>query len=177
MATTFSGNVASKAGWTWIDHVGQAPVVDSNEHQYEKEFTHGVNPYQANAVWHAEFQVLAPGQTRLVELDLLQPALFGDLITIPLAKVKVLQVINRNTEGDGYLLVGGAQEHAWAEPFGSATDRVKVMPDSPLLLVNARNGWQVPDGASVLAIQAIGGSVTFDIVIIGILAENPPPST
>jgi hypothetical protein len=118
-------------------------------------------------------------------LDVARPArhlpdhrqsLFGDLITIPLARVKAILVINKNTAG-GYLLVGGAEADEWDAPFGASGDTVKVMPGSPLLLANAGEGWPVELGQSALRIAAADGNVTFDCAVLGTLPDEGASSS
>jgi hypothetical protein len=46
-------------------------------------------------------------------------------------------------------------------------DTLKVMPSSPLLLANVRDGWEVDLGSEMLKIEAVGGDVLFDVAILG----------
>jgi len=173
MTTTFNSTIAAELGWTWRDHVGTAPIVDSNRLSFSKDLGDGDGTGQANAVWHAENQSLSAGQSLVLELDLLEQSLFGDLIGVPLAKVKSLLIVNKNTAGAGYLLVGGASNDPWYAPFGTPGDTLKVMPGSPLLLAHVGDGWEVGFESHALRLVAVGDSVTFDIAIIGTLAATP----
>jgi hypothetical protein len=73
--------------------------------------------------------------------------------------------------------VGGAAADPWAEPFGSADDTVQVMPQSPLLLANLRDGWAVNPGSTDVEIAAAGGGVTFDVAVLGTLAGTGSSSS
>jgi hypothetical protein len=167
MTTTLDSAITAELGWTWRDHVDEAPIVDSNHLQFNLNLPDGDQSGQANAVWHAENQSLGAGDSRILELDLLEESLFGDLITIPMAKVKALLIVNKNSAGSGYLLVGGAAEHPWYAPFGAPGDTVKVMPGSPLLLTCPGEGWEVGLESHALRLVAVGASVSFDVAILG----------
>jgi hypothetical protein len=51
------------------------------------------------------------------------------------------------------------------------------MPQSPLVLANVRDGWDVAPGSTDLAIAAAGGEVTFDVAILGTLAGSESSSS
>lgn len=169
MITTLDSLIGAQLGWTWRDHVGTAPIVDSNHHLFSKRLTDGSAAGQANAVWHVEARSLATGESLTLELDLLEQTLFGDLITIPMAKIKAILIVNQNTTSPGYLLVGGALSDPWYAPFGAASHTVKVMPGSPLLLAHAGVGWDVEQNSHALRIAAVDGAVVFDMAILGTL--------
>jgi hypothetical protein len=171
MITTLESVIHVELGWTWRDHVGAAPIVDSNHHRCTVRLADGTAARQANAVWHVEDQTLAAGQSLTLDLDLLEQALFGDRITIPLATVKALLIVNKNASELGHLLVGGATDDPWYAPFGAPEHTVKVLAGSPLLLANTGSGWDVGLDHHALRIAAIDGSVTFDVAILGTLPE------
>jgi len=170
MTTTLQSSIAAQLGWTWTDQVGSSAIIDSNRFQFRKQLADGVDADEADAVWHVEDEPLAPGASVTFDLDALEQACFGDTITIPLSKVKALLVVNKSASG--YLLVGAAAEDEWHAPFGAAGNTVKVMPDSPLLLVHSRDGWNVEPGSTALKIAAIGAESVFDVAILGTLAGD-----
>jgi len=65
----------------------------------------------------------------------------------------------------------------WYAPFGASGDTVKVMPDSPLLLANSRDGWDVQAGNTALKIAAAEADVTYDVAILGTLAGGSSSSS
>ena len=172
MTTTLRSTIAAQLGWTWHDQLGTCLITDSNRLDFSRDLADGSGSHQADAVWHAQDQTLEAGHSTTLDLDMLQQSLFGDLITIPLATVKAILVVNKNTTESGYLLVGGADADEWDAPFGAAGDTVKVMPGSPLLLANAGDGWPVEAGESALKIAAVGAGVTFDVAVLGTLPEE-----
>ena len=177
MTTTLRSAIAAQLGWTWIDQIGTSLITDSNRFQFHKELADGADADQADAIWHAEDQALGAGESVTFELDALEQTCFGDTITIPLSKVKAILIVNKNTAGDGYLLVGGAAVDEWYAPFGASGDTAKVMPDSPLLLANSRDGWDVEVGTTALKIAAVGDEAAFDVAVLGTLAGGSGSSS
>jgi len=171
MITTLESVIHVDLGWTWRDHVGVAPIVDSNHHRFTRRLADGTAAGQANAVWHVEDRALAAGQSLTLDLDLLEQSLFGDRITIPLATIKALLIVNKNASEPGRLLVGGATAHPWYAPFGAPDQTVMVLAGNPLLLANTGSGWAVGLENHALRIAAIDGPVTFDMAILGTLPE------
>jgi len=169
MTTTLRSAITAQLGWTWRDQVGTSAIIDSNRLRFDKSLADGDEADQADAVWRAEDQTLSAGESTTLELDAPTESCFGDTITIPMAKVKAILIVNKNTAGDGSLRVGGAAADEWYAPFGASGDTVKVMPDSPLLVANSRDGWEVQAGSTALRIAAVGGDVTYDVAILGTL--------
>jgi hypothetical protein len=177
MTTTLKSMLSAQLGWTWRDVAGTLVVTDSNRLAFDIDLADGAGRVESDAIWHATDQSLASGQAMTLELDALGQTIFGDTITIPLAKVKAILIVNKNDGDDGYLSVGGAEANAWSAPFGTPGDTVHVMPGSPLLLANVGNGWNVEAGSFALRLGAAGGPVTFDIAILGILADGEGSSS
>lgn len=167
MATTLSSTIHAQLGWTWRDRSGGFLIADSNQLLFKRDLPDGFAANQADAVWRAVDQSLSAGQSMLLCLGALEQPIFGDTITIPMTRIKAILVVNKNTAGDGYLVVGAAEIDQWAAPFGMTGDTVKVMPSSPLLLANVRDGWEVEFGSEMLKIEAAGADVLFDIAILG----------
>ena len=177
MTTALRSSITARLGWTWQDQVGTFLITDSNRLRFDKALADGSDADQADAVWHADAQTLSAGQWTVLELDALELGCFGDTIVIPFSKIKAVLIVHRSTDGDGHLLVGGAASDEWYAPFGASGDTVKVMPDSPLLLSNSRDGWDVQFGSSALKITAVGGDVTYDVTILGTLAGGSSSSS
>jgi hypothetical protein len=172
MTTSLESRIHAELAWTWRDQIGAAPIVFSNRLRSVENLADGSGDEQADAVWFAQDQILPAGQSTTFDLDMLDQSMFGDTITIAMERVKGLLIVNKNTTTTAYLLAGGAAVDPWVGPFGSAGDTVKVMPESPLLLANVHQGWDVGVGNSGLKIAAVGGVVTFDIAVLGTLADE-----
>jgi hypothetical protein len=173
MTTTLRSKIQSELAWTWTDHVDTLPVVDSNRLRAVVDVPDGSGTGEANAVWHASDNTLSNGQSTIYELDGLTQNLFGSSVQINMNTIKAILIVNKNTSGVGFLLVGGAAANAWEEPFGAPGDQVKVPAGSPLLLTNTQDGWSIPTGQTDLKLEAAGGTVTYDIAILGTL-QTPP---
>jgi hypothetical protein len=167
MATTLSSTIHAQLGWTWRDRAGSFLIADSNQFLFKRDLPDGFAANQADAVWRAVDCSLGAGQSMLLCLGALEQPIFGDTITIPMTRIKAILIVNKNAAGDGYLVVGAAGIDEWAAPFGMIGDTLKVMPSSPLLLANVRDGWEVEFGSEMLKIEAAGGAVLFDVAILG----------
>lgn len=167
MSTSLRSNIKVEFGWTWRDQFGLVAVVDSNRLSATCELTDGAGANQADLTWHATGRSLAIGQSVVYDLGALERPLFGDVITVHFGTVRALLIVNKNTAGNGCLLVGGAGNGEWAAPFGMVGDAVKVMPGSPLVLTNLRDGWAVDWDADQLKLTAIGDAIAYDIAILG----------
>jgi len=172
MSTSLRSSVKVECGWTWRDQFGLTSVVDSNRVSAAGELTDGGGANQADVAWHATGQSLAAGQSVVYDLGALERPLFGDVVTVHLAVVRSLLIVNRNAAGNGYLAVGGAGTAEWAAPFGMVGDTVKVMPGSPLVLAHLRDGWTVDAGGNRLKLAAVGDAIAYDIVILGNVAVD-----
>ena len=170
MTTSLQSRIHAELAWTWQDRLGDSPIIFSNRLRFAKDLEDGSGDNQADAVWYSKDQTILAGQSMTYDLDMLDQTMFGDTITIPFVRIKGLLVVNTNTSGDAYLLIGGAATNEWDEPFGASGDTLAVMPASPLLLANTRDGWEVTSASRSLKVAAVGGDVTFDISAIGTLS-------
>lgn len=170
MTTTLRGVVQAQLGWTWRDAAGLNVVVNSNRLQFSRDLDNGADAYQADAVWDLVDQSLSAGSSTTFSLTALTRQLFGDTITLALAKVKAILVVNKNTSGSGHLLLGGAAADQWYAPFGASGNTVKIMPGAALLLACPDAGWDVLAGATALKLAAVGDDAAFDMAILGVAA-------
>lgn len=177
MTTSLQSRIHAELAWTWQDRLGDSPIIFSNRLQFAKDLADGSGDNQADAVWYAKDQTVLAGQSTTYDLDLLDQTMFGDTITIPFVRIKGLLIVNKNAAGNGYLLIGGAATNEWDEPFGASGDTLVVMPASPLLLANVRDGWDVTSANRSLKVAAVGEDVTFDISAIGTLSGDSGESS
>lgn len=165
MSTTLISTIHAELGWTWRDTVGETTIVNSNRLRSLCDLADGTGSDEADIVWHVENQVLAAGGSATLGLDNLSQSVFGDIISLSLATVKAILIVN--TSSSGYLLLGGAASDEWHEPFAASGDKVKIMPGGQLLLANPAAGWSVATGSTDLKIEAVSAEVTYDIAILG----------
>ncbi|HLA83830.1 MAG TPA: hypothetical protein VJL29_03470, partial [Thermoguttaceae bacterium] len=128
MATTLRSTIQVQLGWNWRDAVGASLVANTNRLLLNQDLDNGTGANQADAVWDVVDQSLSAGASTTFSLDALPRNVFGHAITIVLAKVKALLIVNKNTSGSGHLLLGGAAADEWYAPLGAAGERVKIMP-------------------------------------------------
>jgi hypothetical protein len=172
MTTSLRSTIQVQLGWTWRDVAGANVVANSNRLQLTQDLENGAGPNQADAVWDLVDASLTAGSSTTYSLDALTRELFGDSITIALANVKAVLVVNKNTTGSGYLLLGGAATDEWYAPLGASGHTVKVMPGAALLLACPQSGWDVTTGARQLKLSAVGDNATFDVAIVGVAASS-----
>ena len=172
MSTNLRGTMQVQLGWTWRDAVSANVVTNSNRLVLNQDLENGAGANQADTVWDVIDQNLTAGSSVTFSLDALSRDLFGDSITISLAKVKALLVINRNTSGSGHLLLGAAASDEWHAPLGGAGERVKIMPGAALLLACPQAGWDVSAGNTDLKLAAVTDDVSFDMAILGVAATS-----
>ena len=92
-------------------------------------------------------------------------------IDLGTSSVKALLVINESTSV-GELVVGNAATDPWSEPFGADGDLIAAPPDSPILLANRQEGWEVDNANRNLKLAAAGGDVTYSIAIVGTITTS-----
>jgi len=172
MATELHSSINLDLGWTWRHLSGGHVIVDSNRLQFARNLHQGGDADKANRIWHAVDQPLAAGQSITLYLNALGMEMFDDVITTAFGAIKAIMIVNKNPAGEGSLLVGGAGTQEWCAPFGMIGDTVRVMPGSPLLLANVREGWKVEPGCEALKITAVGGAVTFDVALLGLASDD-----
>jgi hypothetical protein len=172
MTTSLRSTIQVQLGWTWRDVAGANVVANSNRLQLTQDLENGAGPNQADAVWDLVGASLSAGSSSTFLLDALVRNLFGDAITIALAKVKAVFVANKNTSGSGHLLLGKATTDEWYAPLGAPGDTVKIMPGAALLLTCPQAGWDVTVGARQLKLAAVGDNASFDIAIVGVAADS-----
>ena len=153
--------IKASLGWNWDDGVR-----DSGRLEYARTLLDGNGDNQAEAVWHAESRTLAAGESDTFDLAALERTVLGAILTVNMAAVKALLIVNESTVG-GQLLVGGAAVNQWSEPFGADGDCAMVPADSALLLCNRQSGWPVDANNRNLKIAALAGSATYSIAVVG----------
>ena len=174
--TSFNSRLTGKFGYRWDDG-----AIDEGELTYAKQVVPVDADLQSEAVWHIENRVLASGTQDLWDLGNLNRQVLGDTHTTAFFRIKGILIVNLTD--DGTIIVGNAPFDAWWEPFGAVNQTVEAPPDSPVMLVNRKDGWPVqgtPDSSSssgggadaqrILGIAAVDGDVTYSIVIIGTLS-------
>ena len=163
---TFKAEIRTSIGWNWNDG-----LVDNGRLDYTKHFSDGCGDGQAQAAWHLSGEPLPAGASRTLDLTSLQRDAMGTLLTTTLVRVKGLLVIS-DKSSSGTLALGGSAGCEWSSPFGAEGDTVAIPPDGVLMLSSRREGWPVDDSHKLLKLAAIGGDVTYSLVLLGTLTAG-----
>lgn len=171
MTTTLKSNINAEFGWTWQDQNGSTVTTHTNRLRAFRDLLQGTADYQVDLVWDSTESTLTSGTASTLDLTSLARAFFGDTVSLSFAAVKGILIVNRNTTGTAYLKVGAAASDTWYGPLGSATDVLKVPTEGCVLLSHPGSGWEVIGSAKSLKLEAVGGDVAYDLVILGVATE------
>jgi hypothetical protein len=168
MAETLASEIKVSLAWLFQDASALSNITDTAQLDYHRAIADGTGAGQADKVWHAE-RVLSAGANEDLVLSGLPLTLFANSMTISLANVKAILLVNSAIDTGEDLIVGGAASHEWQGPFVAAGDKLVVPADSCLLLLNKIAGWNVAAGsADRLCIANNGtGDITYRIAILG----------
>ena len=168
MSDTLTTELKLSLVWQFQDALDLATVLDNSQLNYHKTLANGTASDQADKIWHDQ-RTLAAGAHEDLVLSALPRALFDNALTIALAKVKAIMLVNTAIGAGQELVVGGAAADEWIGPFAASGNKLAVPADSCMVLVNKKSGWAVAAGsADQLRIANAGsGSITYDIVILG----------
>lgn len=168
MTTSFRSTLMTQLGWTWRDEQDRAVVTDTNRWSWQAALNEGTEAGEANALWYAVGKTLPSGASTEWLLDALARQLFGKTVVHAFASVKALWLANRN-ESAGILAIGGATSNPWVGPFSPANSMVRLSPGGVLFVVHPGTGWSVSSSAKAVKLAAESGSVTYDIILVGVL--------
>ncbi|MDD3920950.1 MAG: hypothetical protein PHO41_07265 [Eubacteriales bacterium] len=163
MATTFTGLVRAVVSGTFVNVLDLGNVTDGLSKGYSTSFADGTGSGKAQVQFHDQRTLLT---TNDETLDL--TALVGAFGAAAFTKIKAL-VISVVTQSNGYRLqIGGAAENAHSAMFADPADVLEIQAGATLMLTAPVNGYTVDATHKNLKIaNPSGGSVTYDIIIIG----------
>jgi len=172
MSDALSLDIRGMLSWLRQESLALSTVADAARLEYAVNLPDGDGDGQADALWHGELELAAAAQQDL-DLTALTMTMFGDTLTVSLASVKAVLIINTATDDGEDLLIGGAGSgaDAWAGPWNDDQDAKQHVPAaSAALWVNRVAGWPVTgSSANVLRIKNNGsGTITAQIVIAGV---------
>lgn len=169
MADTLSVEVRASLAWLFQDAIDLTTIADSSKLEYARSLADGTAADQADKLWHDE-RTVAGGANDDLDLTALVNTVFGSTLTINLAKVKALLLVNTSTTAGDELRLDSAVANGFRSPFnGSATSQLEIGADSALLLSNKKDGWAVTGGTGdILRIHNPGANpITYRIAVIG----------
>ena len=168
MSETLTSEIKASVGWLFQDQLDTGLVSDSSQLAFHQPLGMGTGASQADRLWHIA-RTLSAGAHDDLLLSALEWDLFDNSLSIELATVRALLLINTATSLGEDLVVGGAATHQWQGPFAATGNQLIVPADACLLLVNQQSGWTVAAGsADQLRIANSGsGDITYKIAILG----------
>lgn len=168
MADTLAVELKASLSWLFQDAIDLSIVADGSKLDYARSMADGTAVDQADKLWHDSRTVAAGGNDDL-DLTALAQSLFGGTITTNLAKVKAILVVNTSvTTGEKLVLRCDATNGFTGWSNGVTTARAEVGPDSPLLLVNKKDGWSSSGTSKILRVQnPSAAAITYKIAIVG----------
>jgi hypothetical protein len=169
MADTLSVEIKASLAWLFQDAIDLTTISDASKLDYSKSLADGVAADQADKLW-SDQRTVAAGANDDLDLTALVNTVFGSTLTINLARVKAVLIVNTSTTAGDELRLDSSVANAFTAPFnGSATSQVEIGPDSALLLSNKKDGWVVTAGTGdVLRIKNPGANpITYKIVVVG----------
>ena len=169
MADTLALDIKASIQWLFEESLDLSTLVDSAKLEYLAGLSDGTGAAQADKIWH-DSRSLAASSADALDLTSLTQSIHGSTVTIAFAKIKAILIHNLATTPGEDLLLDSSVTNGILTPFnGSATSKVEVPADSPLLLVNRQSGWAVTAGTGdVLRIVNDGvGSIDYKIVLVG----------
>ncbi len=155
---SFQAEVRSSMGWRWSDGATFDDRLEYVRQWLEVETT------GAEAAWLAEDQLLATGQSILVDLTCLERNVLGDILITSLSEVATLLIVNHAADG-GRLYIGGSPIDPWDAPLDGG--RLIVPPNGAVMLAGRTFAWPVDSSHRNLQLAAAGGDVKYSIAVIG----------
>lgn len=139
-------------------------VQDALIRDFTQLLSNGTGANQASNHWHD--QRTTSGND---DLDLAGSLVNGLGQTLTFTKIKAL-IIKAAAANGNDVVVGNAAANGFITPFGAAAHTVKVKPGGILILIAPDvNGYAVTAAtADTLRVASGGGSVTYDIVLVGV---------
>ncbi len=168
-------NLLAQVGWSWQSGTEVAPVVDNNRLMYRKDLDYGQEAFAADVVWHVEGQELGQAQSRTYDLQQLPFEVFGDEVIICIQKVRAIALVHRGQK-PGVLQVGGAATAPWQGPLADPADKIRVPAQGAFWAVHPEEGWPVSAESCQLRLEAVGGEVVYDMVLLGNRPESSSSS-
>jgi hypothetical protein len=169
MADTLAVDIKASLVWLFQETIDLAVVSDSSQLQYVRSLTDGTAADQADKLWHDQ-RTVAAGANDDLDLTALVNTIFGSTVTMHLAKVKALLIVNLSTAAGDELRLDSSVANAFTAPFnGSATSQVEIGADSALLLSNKKDGWTVTAATGdILRVRNPGpNAITYQIALVG----------
>ena len=168
MPDTLAVNVKASLDWLFKETLDLSIVSDAAKLEFSGSVSDGTAADQCDKLWHDE-RTVAGGANDDLDLTALVTNLFGTNVTIALAKLKWLLIVNKSTTAGDKLRLDSSVTSGFTGVFGdSATSKLEIGADSPLLVGRRKDGWTVDATHKVLRVHNPGGTaITYRIALAG----------
>ncbi len=166
--TTLASEVKASMQWLFQEPLALTTVGNASQLAYDEALASGVVADLADRVW-SDQRTLAAGANDDLDLTALGYSLFGSAVSISLARVKAILIVHTATTAGEKLTLDSSVANGFTGAFGgSATSKIEIGADSPLLLASKKDGWATGPSNKVLRIHNSGAaSATYNIAILG----------
>ncbi len=169
MSDTLACEIRTSVAWLFQETLDLSTVSDASKLDYNQTLADGVAVDQADKVWHDQRSVAA-GANDDLDLTALASSLFGGSLSLSLAKLKALLLVNTSTTAGDKLRLDSSVANACTGPFGgSTTSKIEIGADSALLLTSKKDGWTVTGGSGdIVRVNNPGANaISYKIVLVG----------
>jgi len=161
-------NANLELSWAFTDALDLATVRNAGTLSHQTSLATGTAADKADRIWHDSRTVNA-GANDDLDLTALTMSLFGSTVTITLAKLKGIYLVNLNTVAGDVLRFDSSVTNGHTGAFGgSNTAKVECGEDDCLKIGNKKSGWTVDGTHKVLRITNPGSNnINYKIALFG----------
>jgi len=164
MAYNYSATIKETTQTSFENQQDLTTGTDALSLTWARSYTYGTGANKAQIQWHDE-RSLATTTNETLDLQALAGGMFG---TANFSKVKEIRIRLVTTTAGYRIEISPGGTNPWLGIFGSATDKVTIYADGVFAVASAVDGFAVSSTSKTLKINnPSGGSVTYDIVVIG----------
>ncbi|HEX4000642.1 MAG TPA: hypothetical protein VHX65_18990 [Pirellulales bacterium] len=167
--STLASEIKASINWLFQEPLALTTVGDASQLSYDDQLANGSAADQADTIW-SDQRTVAAGTNDDLDLTNLTHSLFGSTLSINLASVKAIFLVNTSTTSGDTLQLDSSVADACTAPFsGSAASLLQIGADSALLLSSKKDGWAVDSTHKILRVSNTSpDSITYSIVVLGI---------
>jgi hypothetical protein len=166
--STLASEIKASINWLFQEPLALTTVGDASQLSYDEQLASGTAVDQADRIWSDQRTVAGAANDDL-DLTALTHTVFGSTLTVTLAKVKAILIVNTSTTSGDLLRVDSSVTNGFTGATGgSATSLLEIGADSSCLLASKKDGWTVDGTHKVLRVHnPTADAITYDIVILG----------
>ena len=128
-------------------------------------YANGIEPDQITLGWHDRYAITSTPQ----RIDLRHVEDFaGNRVVFSQVRVLCFRISGTADVGQEVRVAPSASGSSWVYFLGAGSTLKLQGPGVALFASQSQDGWLTPAGASAIDVQTLTGSVTFDIIVLGI---------